>query len=81
MPIFLVSDLFWILPSPPDRWDYDPDYEHDHQEQCDFPTPRDWCNRSDRYSKPNDASSNDGIIPSLDARLFLQSPKHSLAAV
>jgi hypothetical protein len=68
---YLVSDLFLIFSSPPDRWDYDPDKEHDQQEQCDFPTPRDWRNRSDRYSKPDHASSDDGIIPSPDACLFL----------
>jgi hypothetical protein len=66
---FLVSDLFWIFLSPPDRWDYDPDKEHDQQEQCDFPIPRDWRNRSDRYSKPDHASSDDGIIPSPDVPL------------
>jgi hypothetical protein len=68
-----------ISSSPPNHWDYDRDYEHYHQEQRDFPTPRDWRDVSDRYSKSDHASSYDRVMPSLDARLFPESPKRSLA--
>jgi hypothetical protein len=64
----------WISPSSPDRWHNYSGKEHDHQEQRNFPNPRDGRNRSDRYSKSDHANSRYGVIASPDAQRFLQRP-------
>jgi hypothetical protein len=71
----------WISPSSPDCRHNDSDEEHNHQEQRNFPNPRDGRNRSDRYSKPDHANSRYGVITSPDAQRFLQRPRRSSAGL
>ncbi len=65
----------WISPGPPDHRHDDADDEHDHQEQRDLPSPRDWRNRNNRYPQPDHTQADNRIIAIIDAGLFAQPPK------